>query len=206
MNDHSTTAIRAGVAAGFGTCVVYPLLIFAPLPDVLTVTLAALMGPLLGVSSWGLREFITVHRRSVLTDLGVASNALAGALLTAMLLVQIAVGERAGGQRVSSELVGVWLGLDVAWDVYVGLGTLLLAIAMWKHPRLGAIPGGIGVLMAVLLLSLNFWTFPTPPGEAGLFDAGPLVALWYLAVTILVLRSLSWVGRSAPQSAPARPS
>ena len=201
MNDHSTTAIRAGVAAGFATCVVYPLLIFAPLPDVLTVTLASLMGPLLGISSWGLREFITLHRRSVLADLGAASNALAGALLTAMLLVQIAAGMRAGGERVPRELVSVWLGLDVAWDAYVGLGTLFLGIAMLKHPRLGTIIGSLGIAMATLLLALNFWTFPEPPGEAGLIDVGPFVALWYLAVTVMVLRSLSWA-RTPTKSLP----
>jgi hypothetical protein len=32
-------------------------------------------------------------------------------------------------------------------------------------------------------------------GEAGLVDAGPLVGVWYLAVTIQVLRSLGWLRR-----------
>lgn len=193
MNHHSATAIRVGIAAGFGTCVVYPLLIFVTLPDALTATLASLMGPLVGISGWGLRELITLDRRRVSADLGAAGNALAGALLTAMLLVQIAAGMRAGGERVDPGLVSVWLGLDVAWDIYIGLGTLFFAFAMLKHPRLGAVLGSIGLVLALLLLVLNFWTFPQPPGEAGLIDVGPLVAAWYLAVTIMSLRALPWV-------------
>ncbi len=88
--------------------------------------------------------------------------------------------------------MAVWLGLDVAWDVYIGLGTLCFAVASCSHPRIGRIVGVAGVLIAVGLLALNFYTFPEPPAEVGLVDLGPLVGLWYLLVTILVFRSLAW--------------
>ena len=149
------------------------------------------MGPLLGVASWGLREFLNLDKRRPAADLGALSNALAGALLTAMLLIQIATGIRSG-DKPSSDAVSIWLGLDVAWDVYVGLGTLLLAFCAIRHPRLGYVVGTAGMVIAIALLALNLYTFPTPPGEAGLVDLGPLVGLWYLIVTVMVFASLSW--------------
>lgn len=191
-SDPRVRTVRVGALAGLATCVVYPMLIFVPLPDVATVVLASAMGPLFGVASWGLRQLLRLHRPSLAADLGAISNALAGALLTAMLLVQIAVGIRTG-EKPGRESVAIWLGLDVAWDVYGGLGTLLLAFAMLSHPRLGRIVGLAGIAVAAMLLAFNLWTFPTPPGEAGLIDAGPLVGAWYLVVSILMLRAMPWV-------------
>ena len=184
--------IRLGAVAGLASCVVYPALVFLPVSRVLAGVLAAAWGPLLGVASMGLGRLLQVQRRSVAVQLAVALNFAAGALVTAMLLVQLAVRDRTQGSEVPPELVAVWLGLDVAWDVYVGLGTGLLALAMLPHPRFRAVFGIPGLLIAAVLLGLNLGTFPTPPGEAGLFDAGPLVGLWYLAVSVQAWRSLGW--------------
>jgi hypothetical protein len=198
--DPSHTVL-VGAVAGLATCVVYPLIIAVPAifdspPERLITLLAAAMGPLLGIASWGAREFLTLHRRRLASDLGALSNALAGALLTAMFLVQVAVKMR-GDWRTSSEIVGVWLGLDVAWDVYVGLGTFCFALAAWSHPRLGRLVGAAGMLVAVGLLLFNLATFPEPPASAGLVDLGPAIGLWYLVVTILTLRSLPWARQQA---------
>jgi hypothetical protein len=189
-------AIRVGVAAGLATCLVYPLMIFVPLPTLPTVLLASSMGPLLGVASWGLREFLALEKRTLAADLGAGANAIAGALLTAMLLVQLAVGIRSG-DKPGSDAVSIWLGLDVAWDVYIGVGTLLLAIASVRHSRLGFIIGGFGILIATGLLGLNLYTFPTPPADVGLIDLGPGIGLWYLVVTIRILMSLRWASTAA---------
>lgn len=192
MTGHQQMAvIRWGAIAGLGTCIVYPLIIFAPLPTVATVVLASSMGPLLAVGSWGLREFINLERHRPAADVAVIFNALAGALLTAMLLVQLATGIRSG-DRPGSDAVSIWLGLDVAWDVYVGLGTLLFASCALRHQRLGFLVGGAGILIAIALLGLNLYTFPTPPADAGLVDLGPAVGLWYLVVTVMVLTSQRW--------------
>ena len=113
-----------------------------------------------------------------------------------MVLVQLAVRHHVADLSGSSELVGVWLGLDVAWVIYIGLGTISFAWAMLSHPRFRwpfAVPGfGLGILVVLL----NLHAFPIPPGEAGSIDVGPFVGLWYLAAT--VARS-----RLGPKSAPA---
>jgi len=90
MPDYDQIAvIRTGAVAGLCTCIVYPLMIFARLPTLGAVVLASSMGPLLGLASWGLREFINLDRPRPAATLGAISNTLAGALLTAMLLVQL---------------------------------------------------------------------------------------------------------------------
>jgi hypothetical protein len=187
--------VKAGIASGFFTCVAYPVLSFAPLPRLPMTVLVALLGPALGIASVGLREALRVHRYSVASYLACIFNTLAGALLTAMLLVQLAVRQYAQGEDLPTRLVGVWLGLDVAWDVYIGLGTLLFAAAMVRHPRFGIAFAVPGLSVAALLLAMNLYTFPVPPAESGLFDVGPLVGLWYLAVTIQLWRLLPWIAQ-----------
>lgn len=188
--------VTVGAVAGLATCLVYPALTVARPPEAVAVVLAAAMGPLLAIASWGLREFLNLERRRVTADLGAILNALASALLTAMLLVQLAVGMRTADHP-TREAVGIWLGLDVAWDVYVGLGTLCFALGALRHPRLGRVVGGLGIVIAGGLLALNLATFPTPPANAGLVDLGPFVGGWYLLVTVLILRSRGWVRAAA---------
>jgi hypothetical protein len=128
---------------------------------------------------------------------------IAGVIVTLMLLVQMSVAayfREAMSEESSPALQATWqgvnqvqLGLDVAWDVFIGIGTLLFAVSVLGHPRLGRLFGGTGIVIAIGLLILNFATFPTPPAEAGSVDLGPLVGLWYLSVSIQVLRSLGWV-------------
>ena len=184
--------IRLGIAAGLASCLVYPAMIFLHLPYAGIVVLAAVLGPLLGVAGLGLGKLLRIPRRSVSAKMAAVFTFTGGALMTAMLLVQLAVKVRAGSSGASSELIGVWLGLDVALDVYLGLGTGLFALAMLRHPRFGPWLGIPGLPIAAGLLVLNLYTFPTPPADAGLVDLGPLVGLWFLAAAVQAWRSLRW--------------
>lgn len=185
--------VQAGIGAGLVTCVVYPLVTMAPLPRVLLVVLASTLGPSLAIASLGLRHALRLDQNSVVSDLGALFNVLAGVLLEAMLLVQLAVRLRVPSESSGETIAGVWLGLDVAWDVYVGVGTGCFAIAMLRHPRFGKAMGIAGLVLAAAVLGLNLFTFPTPPAEAGLIDVGPAIGLWYLVGTILMWRSIPWV-------------
>ena len=82
----------------------------------------------------------------------------------------------------------------MSWDIYISIGTMLFALNMLRHPRFGRIVGGAGIVIGVLLLSLNLISFPVPPAEGGSIDLGPLVGVWYFVVAILMLRSLKWIG------------
>ena len=55
----------------------------------------------------------------------------------------------------------------MAWDLFVGAGTVLFGLALWRHPRFRPLTAGGGILTGLLLLVLNIATFPVPPAEAG---------------------------------------
>jgi len=191
-------AVQVGIVAGFFTCLAYPFLVFVPLPKLVTTTLAACFGPALAVACFGLRRLPDWETPQVSSALGALLNALAGALFSAMALVQMAVGYSAGGEKVGAQMTAIWLGLDVAWDAYIGLGTLCFALAMLHHPRFGRAFAFSGMVIAAGLLALNFYTFPAPPKSAGLVDLGPAIGIWYLVVTIQMWRCLHWARTSCP--------
>jgi hypothetical protein len=153
---------------------------------------------LLAAASLGLYHVLAESGNLIVLQLAVLFNTLGAAIFTTMLLVQLAIGHQLrsveqGAMDLASlrtALVGVQLGMDVAWDVFISLGTLLFAISMVRDARFGAILGIAGIVIAVALLILNLSTFPTPPAAKNLLDLGPLLGLWYLVVTIMMIRWL----------------
>jgi hypothetical protein len=198
-SDLSKKWIKLGVICGLAVSVIYPALIFIPLPEIIQTFLVMLYGPLLAFSSAGLYYFIILHKKSLTASAALVSNIIAGVLITTMLLVQVAIRSskpdeiEEGTRWIWSSINQVHLGLDVAWDVYIFFGTLLFAISMFNHPRLGKIISLAGVIISLILIFLNALSFPVPPANAGLVDVGPLVGLWYLLVTIIILFNLKWV-------------
>lgn len=191
--------IHVGIIGGICASILYPVLLLAPLPLAVTAGVAAFLGPAIGIGSLGLYRLIALHAPSVAAALGAIHNLIAGALFTCMALVQLAV--RAQFPEPAPNLVGVWLGLDVAWDVYIGLGTLAFAWAMRHHPRFRWAFAAPGLALGLLVVVLNLIPFPVPPAEAGSVDIGPLVGLWYLAATIQAWRSLPWARQRCRPSA-----
>lgn len=192
--DYRIQWIQTGIIGGIFAAVLYPGLIFLSGPSILLTIMASMLGLSIGIGSLGLMKLLTLERGSVPAVLGAISNFTAGALFTAMALTQLAVKQVSieSGITFGPELEAVWLGLDVAWDVYIAAGTIFFGWAMFTHTRFRwyfAVPG---LLIGVLLLVLNLIPFPTPPSSAGLVDLGPLVGLWYLAATIQTWRSLVW--------------
>jgi len=115
---------------------------------------------------------------------------MGGVLFSAMALMHWGGGLLVSGEKVSTALTGIWLGIDLAWDAYIGLGTICFAVAVLRHPRFGRVFAFSGLAIAVGLLGLNLYIFPKPPARAGRIDLGPAVGLWYLAVTIQMWRPL----------------
>jgi hypothetical protein len=178
---------RCAGIAGILAIASYIALIASSAPAPLAALLAFGFSFGFAVASVALHLGVTSAVAPRLGLLGAIANTVAAGQLTAMLLVQMAV--KAAVPHPGPAFTGIWLGLDVAWDLFGGVGTLLFALALWYHPRFRPILPLLGVFVALLLLALNIATFPTPPAAAGLVDVGPLVALWYilLCVRILVL-------------------
>lgn len=99
-----------------------------------------------------------------------------------MLMVQLSI--TAVVPQPDAGLKAIWWGLDIAWDLYIGTGTILFALCMSGRRGLGAWLAVPGLLIGGLLLIFNVATFPYLPANAGLVDVGPLVGLWYLVVYV----------------------
>ncbi len=198
--------IKTGAICGLLTTVIYPVLLLVKLPLLLTVILAVSMGLLLATGSIGLYHITKIFRKTVTLQLAVLFNILAGTLLNMMFMVQLTVRQYMGAYLNSATndyskemILQVWkgvdkvqLGLDISWDSYIAVGTFLFALNLFRHPRFGVWFGGSGMIISVLLLALNYYSFPIPPAETGLIDVGPAVGLWYAATSIQALRSLEW--------------
>jgi hypothetical protein len=141
MEEHARTTMsddddlaswtRIGIAAGFVAVIVYPILIFASLPRIPQVALGASFGPALVVASVALAHILQARRRTPSVQLAAVSNILAGALVTAEIIIQLAINYStapATDSQLSSllrdSLWDIVLGLDVSFDVFIGLATL----------------------------------------------------------------------------------
>jgi hypothetical protein len=194
------------VVCGALAVVVYALTQAVALPLRPTLLLVCAFGPLLAVGSAGLWELLGLHRRTATLDIGLVANIAAGVAVTLMFLAQLGLkawfdaGLGGSAPQVSREVAeaafqagnGLQLGLDMAWDVFLTIGTAMLAWNMRQHPRFGWAYAATGLLLAAALLGLNLAAFPENPGRAGLVDVGPLVGGWYLWVTLRMAWSLRW--------------
>jgi hypothetical protein len=182
-------AVIAG-ACGLLANLAYALGASELLGDVATPVVASLFGPLIAGASVGLYLLLAADRTTLAGLLAAVANVAAGALVTAMVLVQLAVNDVEAGLSVAvnDAFEHVEFGLDLSWDVFLVAGTILFSWAMLADPRFGrrfALPG---IAVAATLYVLNFATFPSPPASVGLVDLGPLVGLWYAAVSVQALR------------------
>ena len=192
-----------GGITGLLAVAAYTLLVAVPLPDKLAAVVASLFGPLVGCASIGLYRVLAWRRETVAGFLAATANVAAGAMVVAMLLVQLALDDaedRAAGLDASTVRVfdHVHFGLDLSWDTFICLGTFLFGLAMLGRPGFGSVVGGAGMVIAVALYAVNFATFPEPPSESAV-DLGPLIGLWYAVVSVRLLR------HSVPEPSPDEP-
>ena len=86
--------------------------------------------------------------------------------------------------------------MDVAWDVLICTATILFGYSMIKRKGFWKIVGFIGSALGLLLLGFNLFYFPIPPADAGSIDWGPFVAIWYLALSLILLSRRGLLTRS----------
>ena len=153
------------------------------------------------VSSIGLYYILGSTTGSRIALIAAVANVIAAAQLLAMLMVQMSV--YGVVQQPDAALKAVWWGLDVAWDLYVGTGTILFALCMFGRRGLGAWLAVPGLSIGSLLLIFNIATFPKPPDTAGLVDFGPLLGLWYAAIYVRLGISAILLGRQRKSTTPS---
>lgn len=200
---------RTGAITGIIASLIYPAWSFLPLPDIMNLLFHFAFGPLIIVSFMGLNRLVKANRDSTPLQIATIFGIIAGCMFTLMTIVQSsnlsyiynyirqAQDETTKEifRRILQGVFTVQLGIDVSWDIFITLATILFGLSMFNHPRFGKVFGWVGILVGGVTLFLNLYTFPVPPREAGLMDLGPAVGLWFLAVSIQMIRSLTWMGR-----------
>lgn len=219
MRDERTP-IRQWASIG-GACGVLAMAVYtvgsaAELTTRQEAVVATVFGPAIACASMGLYHVLRLRRRTVSLDLGLVANVAAGVTVTLMLMAQLGLKgwfelEFGDGATDSTERAlhaafeaanGIQLGLDVAWDVFLVIGTVLLAVNMWRHPRFGPVLAAAGIAIAVGLMVINLAMFPEPPGHAGVIDLGPFIGSWYVIVSVRLLTSGRWI--AAREATPDR--
>lgn len=195
-----------GGACGVAGTLCYLLVILVPMNTATTFFVAMLWPVLSIVFLTAVYRLLDRESPGFWNTLALVNGCIAFALVAGMLSIQLAVGAGieeyaakpdADGQLLASireSLRLVDLGLDVAWDMFIGMTLLFLfgSLRTSRHYGLGwALPSGA---FGLALIVLNTITFPWPPDTRGLPDIGPFIGLFIVALavrTMLAGRSLS---------------
>ncbi len=194
--DNVKNWMKIGIATGLVACFVYPVMTLVDLPLIPQLILGASFGPALAIASIALAQILQARRYTPTVKLAEIFNSLAGALVTAMIIVQLAINYSTApvpDEQLSALLKHrIWdvvLGLDVSFDIFIGLGTLFFAINLIRDPRFGRIIGWAGIFVSIVpLLGANIFYFPDPPYVHGFPHVGIFTGLWYLGVVLLMIR------------------
>jgi hypothetical protein len=194
--DRIKSWTRIGIAAGLVACIVYPIMTLVDVPRIPQLILGASFGPALATASIALAQILQTRRYAPTVKLAEIFNSLAGALVTAMIIVQLSINYSTApaidgelNALIKHKIWDVVLGLDVSFDIFIGLGTLFFAINLIRDPRFGRIIGWAGIFVSIVpLLGANIYYFPDPPYIHGFPHVGIFTGLWYLGVVFLMIR------------------
>lgn len=197
-NPTSTSGFFGVIAVA---CYFFGAVVELPVPD--GISLLIFFGfPAFGIAQWyQLRQVFSAESKRAIADLALIFAAAGFMLLTAMVMAQM--GARLGIADLQSQVANeadktalkmilkgvrfVDLGIDVAWDFFIGTAFILTGIAMRRVNGMG-LPWGLPLsILGVLLIALNAWTFPWPPNTRGLFDVGPFCATYLLILSVRLL-------------------
>lgn len=205
MSDtpRSKSAIRSGAITGGLAVVLYLTWSVVPLPASVNLVAHFAFGPLLVAAFAGIFFYLERFEQRFLHLVATVYGAIGGVFFSAMTVVQhaviwrvvpayeeAAVGAAQDAARHALRAADtVQLGLDVVWDVYITLATILVGSALLRRAGALRIYGAVGAGLGAATLLLNLWTFPLPPAGSGLVDLGPFVGAWFGGLCILLFRS-----------------
>ena len=203
-----TGLILGGIAGIVGT-VLYVLVSFLPFHQNVLYFMAMAWPILSIVFVYALYQYIAYKHQSMANQLAFVFAVLGFTIVACMISVQLAVNfgltEQMAVAPDNEEFLGtlrrplrlIDLGLDVAWDLFIGTSLIFLFTAIKRHPKF-PLPWAIPALvLGIGLIVLNVYTFPSPPNTAGLFDIGPLIGLYIISLSIkLVVIGLNQRKRS----------
>ncbi len=171
--------------------IIYPLMISTYGYEWWNYVLEVGFGPLFIISYIGLYLFIKNIGDSFFNLLAVVFHVLSGltVLMTNVLqkaVFTIGIGYSKIENEISKEIIEkthklgnlTQLGVDYGFDVLVSVATIFVAMALLKQSFYPKWLVFLGVLVGVSGLIINTIKFPIPPADSGLFDPGPLYAIF----------------------------
>lgn len=169
-------------------------------PERLVLVLFFLIGPLAIVGVMKFRKRLQPQYTGDLLNVATVLLIIAFSMLNLMLVVQQsffafhqkALQDAADDSVKESlrlafkEVNSIQLGIDISWDIFYCIGVILLSVVLLHLSLSWKILGIYGIVSGFGLFVLNMWTFPVPPGEAGLIDLGPPSALFWVALIVII--------------------
>jgi hypothetical protein len=206
--DVRRLAKTGGICCISGT-LCYLAAAFAPLPDNLSYAVAMCWPVLSIVFAYAIRGVIGAERESLSNSLAFVFACIAFATVASMISVQLAVrmgaAEYVAAPGADVDLYAairkttrmVDLGMDVAWDFFIGATLFFLGVALAGDSRFGRAWGALTSGFGLALVVLNSITFPWPPDTRGLFDLGPFIGIFLIAMGV----RLTMIGFRRPNPA-----
>lgn len=212
MDTYQRRLILTCATGGLAATLDYILISAAPLPDRIGSLMFFAFGPLVVMGMIGLAAYLNLEGKRVSVELAKTFGIIAGVLVNLMAVVQQSnleyfhryiaeAPDDAAKAQLRQQLKGVFTvqaGMDVSWDIFVCLATILFGYALLRTRGVERWLGAAGILAAGLLLIFNLATFPVPPAEAGSVDLGPAVGIWFMLASIRIL----WVIGRKPSRPP----
>jgi hypothetical protein len=201
--DSYSSLFKWGGICGIIGTTFYVLAIMIPMPPILTYSLA-MSWPLLSiVFVYALYRYIALYKQSIPNQLALLFASLAFAMVAMMMSIQLAVKFGIDDQitvspdkeelllMIKQTLRWVDLGIDVAWDLFIGVALIFMFAALKNHKQFGMVWGSVAGILGIALIVLNVMTFPWPPDTQGLVDIGPAIGLFIilLSIRLLVVRN-----------------
>jgi len=198
-NQNPDLFIYGGLCGVIGT-ISYILAITFPFSPTVSFLLAMAWPILSIIFAFSAYKYISIQNQSISNQLAFIYTCIAFILVSIMISIQLVV--RAGMEEsitnasgieidtlllVSNSLRWIDLGVDLAWDMFLGLALFLLSIAIKGHEKFGIWWSIPLALLAIVLVVTNLFTFPNPPDAEGLFDVGPIIGTFIIVFAVRII-------------------
>ena len=199
-NQITRSFINIGIVSTIIASILYALYYYLNLSPLLDLVFAMLFALTISLSSNGIYHFIRIHTNRPCLQVGLKLSILAGLVFALTAAVRISLqwplegilvqGDQSFTYCLSSR---VFMGLEFVWKLLFALGIILLALPAFNHPKLGKILPILGILFGLMIVIVNFISFPERPESVNLTGMGPAAGLWHLLVSIFIILSPSWI-------------
>lgn len=196
----SKELLLGSILAIIGT-VCYILAISVPVSPSIGFILVSIWPISAIVASFAFYKYVSLTKQSFSNQLSFLFAVIAFVLVYIMAAIQIGlksglgdtISNSTGREKEVLTLIlnssqWIHLGIDVAWDIFLGCYLILLSIVVKNHPEFKiwwAIPMFI---LGLLVIVINMYTFPYTPKSAGLIDIGPFIGLFMVIWAIRIIQ------------------